>query len=113
MIIPSGPPENYPTSEDLLEWLGRQFLRYGDIFKTSIYGADAYASRDSDHAQHVLVNNWQNYVKGRLIKRVTLLLGNGLMTGEGEFWKRQRQMLQPAFHRNAVAAVSETIAAVN
>ncbi|EQD33737.1 hypothetical protein B1B_17452, partial [mine drainage metagenome] len=33
------------------------------------------------------------------LDRVKILLGNGIMTSEGEFWRRQRMMLQPLFHR--------------
>lgn len=65
--------------------MGDQFAQYGDIFKASIYGTSVYASRDPQHAQHVLRENSQNYVKGQAIKRIALLLGNGLMVSEGEF----------------------------
>ncbi len=89
--------------------MGDQFERFGDIYKASIYGTSVYVSRDPQHAQHVLRENWQNYVKGQAIKRVAFLLGNGLMVSEGEFWKTQRRMIQPAFHRKAIGALTEVI----
>src|SRR5690242_8878451 len=93
--VPPGPPDHYRTTDDLLTWMSHQFSNFGDIYKASVYGSTVYVIRDSKFAQHVLVENWQNYVKGRLIKRVALLLGNGLMVSEGELWKRQRRMIQP------------------
>jgi cytochrome P450 len=111
--IPPGPIEEYSTTQDLLRWMGDQFARFGDTFKASVYGASVYASRDPDHAQHVLRENYQNYVKGQAIKRVAMLLGNGLMVSEGEFWKTQRRMIQPAFHRAAIDALTTVIAASN
>ena len=53
----------------------------------------------------MLRENWQNYIKGQAIKRIALLLGNGLMVSEGEFWKAQRRD-DPAgvsSHRDRVA----------
>jgi cytochrome P450 len=61
----------------------------------------------------VLVENWQNYVKGRIIERVGLLLGNGLMVSEGELWKQQRRMIQPAFNHESIMTLIKLIVAVN
>ena len=58
--IPPGPQEQYRLSDDLLEWMGRQFRIFGDIYKASIYGTSVYVIRDVDFAHHVLVENWQN-----------------------------------------------------
>jgi cytochrome P450 len=111
--IPPGPQENYRAKEDLLEWMSRQFEIYGDIYKASIAGFNAYVTRNVDFAHHVLVENWQNYVKGQNIERVALLLGDGLMVSEGELWKRQRRMIQPAFNQESIAGLFKVIVAVN
>jgi len=78
----------YRAGKDLLDWMGSQFRACGDIFQTSLYGIQLYATRDAGHAYHTLVERWQNYVKGQITERVALLLGNGLMVSEGEIWKR-------------------------
>ena len=93
--------------------MDEQFQRHGDIFKTSIFNVNAFVIRSPEYAEHVLRRNWQNYARGQAIKRIALLLGNGLIVSEGEFWKRQRRMVQPAFHRNAVAALMGVITATN
>lgn len=104
--IPPGAAEKYDTTQDLLSWMDDQFKRFGNTCKASIYGTSAYLTRDPQHAQHVLRDNWQNYVKGQAIKRVGILLGNGLMVSEGEFWKTQRRMIQPAFHHKAIGGLT-------
>src|SRR5271155_6062752 len=110
---PPVPAEKYDLAQDLLGWMQDQFDRFGDIFRASIYGTNAYVTREPRHAQHVLRENWQNYTKGQAIKRIALLLGNGLMVSEGEFWKTQRRMIQPAFHRKAIGALTEVIRTSN
>jgi len=112
--IPPGPAEPYHgTTQDLLSWMSDQFRRYGDIYKASIDGFSVYVISNPEYAEHVLRRNWQNYRKGWAIKRVSFLLGNGLMVSEGDFWQSQRRMIQPAFHRNAIGALIKVIAAAN
>jgi len=112
-LIPPGPEEKYRSSDDLLGWMARQFQAFGDTYKAYVYGTSMYGTRDVEFAHHVLVENWQNYVKGQGIRRVALLLGNGLMVSKGELWKRQRRMIQPAFHQESVATAIKPMCAVN
>ena len=111
--IPTGPSEPFTTGENPLGWMGHQFERFGDIFKAVVYGTNVYVVRNPVYAEHVLRRNWQNYVKGQAIKRVAFLLGSGLMASEGALWKKQRRMIQPAFHRDVVDKLATTIAQVN
>ncbi len=112
-LIPPGPAEAYSPADDLLNWMHGHFKRYGDIYKASVYGTGAYVISAPEYAQHILRTNWQNYTKGQEFKRVALLLGNGLVVSEGEFWKKQRRMIQPAFHNNAIGALTGVISAAN
>jgi cytochrome P450 len=111
--MPTGPTEKYNTSHDLLEWMSDQFNRFGSIYRASVYGTEVYVVSDPEHVDHILRKNWQNYRKGMAIKRIGLLLGNGLMVSEGEFWKSQRQMIQPSFHDEAIGALRDVILAEN
>jgi cytochrome P450 len=111
--IPPGPEDQYQVSDDLLEWMGRHFRSFGDIYKASIYGTSAYVIRDLEFAHRVLVENWQNYAKGQAIRRVALLLGNGLMVSKGDLWKRQRRMIQPTFNHESLERSTQLITSVN
>jgi cytochrome P450 len=111
--IPSGPTERYDSSEDLLRWMTDNFVKFGDIYSATISGSLAYVVGDPRYADHILRENWQNYKKGDSTKRIAFLLGNGLMVSEGEFWKRQRRLIQPAFHNKAVAPAIDIIISAN
>lgn len=67
---------------------------------------------DPEQAQHILANNHENYTKSNGYKQVALVLGNGLLTSEGDEWHRNRKILQPSFHkselRKLLPAVWET-----
>jgi cytochrome P450 len=111
--IPPGPIEKYDSGQDLLIWMGEQFDQFGDIYRASIYGTEAYVISAPKHVEHVLLKNWENYPKGQAIKRIALLLGNGLMVSKGDFWMHQRRMIQPAFSRAALGSLADVITAAN
>ncbi len=62
--------------------------------------------------RHVLVGNYENYGKGRLARQILgPVLGQGLLTSEGELWRRQRRIAAPAFQHKRLAVLAETMAA--
>ncbi len=111
--VPAGPSEQYHASHDLLTWLEGKSKEFGSVYKASLYGTSVYVVSEPHYVEHILRKNWQNYRKGQAIKRVSLLLGSGLMVSEGEFWKSQRRMIQPAFHDKAIDGLSRVIRAAN
>ena len=101
-------------AEDLLEWMEVNLRRFGDIFRASVYGSSVYVINSPEYADHVLLRHWRNYLrKGPAVKRIAMSLGNGLISGNGEFWIRHRRMIQPAFTREAVRALTETFKGPN
>ncbi len=112
-----GPAEPLDISfnEDALDTLSAAFTRYGDAFKIFSPEINAYIGVFShpDHARQVFVDNHANYTKGIGIERVRILLGNGIMASEGDTWRRQRKLIQPAFHRSVIARMFEHIRAGN
>jgi cytochrome P450 len=56
--------------------------------------------------RHVLVRNHANYHKSPTYEGLKLVLGNGLVTSEGAHWKRQRKLIQPAFHHRAIVELA-------
>ena len=80
------------------------FARYGDTYRVFSPTRKAYILRrltTPTTSKRVLVSNHRNYTKGIGLDRVKILLGKGLMTSEGDLWKRQRYMMQPFFHRGS------------
>ena len=115
--LPPGAAEPLDISftEDALAKLCASFALYGDAFRVYSPATQAhiYVFSHPDHVRRVLVDNHQNYTKGIGIERVGILLGNGIMVSEGELWRRQRKMIQPAFHRAVIARMVEPIHAAN
>jgi cytochrome P450 len=62
---------------------------------------DIWITNSPADIKRVLVTNHRNYTKGIGLDRIKILLGNGIMTSEGDLWRRQRRMIQPCFHRRA------------
>lgn len=112
--IPAGPTVKYDPAEDLLTWMNHNFELFGDIYSASIYGNRVYVITAPSYIEHVLLTNWQNYIrKGYAIKRISMLLGNGIISSNGEFWINQRRMIQPAFTRKAVGSQTGVMIAAN
>lgn len=73
--------------------------KYGDISYFKLGPQEAFFLNHPDLIKDVLVTNNQNFMKGLALQRAKRMLGEGLLTSEGEFHRRQRRLAQPAFHR--------------
>ena len=83
---------------------------YGDIVHFRMWIRHVYLVSSPEGVKHVLVDHPAKYSKGTAIRKLSaLLLGDGLLTSEGEHWKRQRRLAQPAFHRERLANLVEVM----
>ena len=82
---------------------------HGDIAHWRIGPQNLYLFSHPDLIRDVLVTNGRNFHKSRGLERARRLLGNGLLTSEGEFHLRQRRLAQPAFHKQRIAAYAVTM----
>jgi len=103
------------STDDSLERMIELFARHGDTYRVYVPARRSYTYviHHPDDVKRVLVSNHRNYTKGVGLDRVKILLGRGIMTSEGELWKRQRYMMQPLFHRRVVTTFAEVIAQSN
>lgn len=100
---------------DTLERMIECFARYGDTYRVYVPSrrSCAYVVHHPDDVKRVLVTNHRNYTKGIDRDRIKILLGNGLMTSEGDFWVGQRRLMQPLFHRHVVTRFAHMIDETN
>jgi cytochrome P450 len=84
--------------------------RYGDVVSFKIGPRRGYLITNPVDIRHVLQDNARNYKKSPLYDTLRVLVGNGLLTSEGDFWLRQRRIAQPAFHRQRIAALAAVMA---
>lgn len=114
--FPPGPP-GVPLLGNVLDvWrdpLGffvRGARDHGDVVQFRFGHYRYVLLNDPDAIRHVLVDSAKSYQKSRNYDALRLVLGNGLVTSEGEFWRRQRKLAQPAFHKQRLAGFARTMA---
>src|SRR3954469_666875 len=87
------------------------FREYGDVVRFRFGPMIAHLVSAPAGVNHILVENHRNYGKQtRGYRNLRYVLGNGLLTSEGESWKRQRRIAQPAFHRQRIAGFGSMMA---
>ncbi|RKS55941.1 hypothetical protein BC962_0916 [Gillisia mitskevichiae] len=87
------------------------FEEHGDTFRLIIGpGKSVVFSRDAYLAEYVLQKNQKNYTKSPIqTKDLVKYVGRGLLTSEGEHWKKQRKLIQPAFHKKQLTLLLDSI----
>lgn len=73
--------------------------KLGNIYHLKMPMRKVIVLSNPDWIKYVLVENNKNYTKSFAYDIIKLFLGNGLLTSEGDFWKRQRRLAQPSFHK--------------
>lgn len=94
--------------KDPFGYLKQAHTTYGDLYNLNLGLSKMLMLNHPRQIQHVFVDNAQNYRKGGgMWDAIRAMLGNGLVVSEGSFWLRQRRMMQPQFHRQRLAALTE------
>lgn len=84
---------------------------YGDVVRMRFFYLTVHFLYNPDHIEYVLSTNAKNFIKSRSLRTPFFrrLVGNGLLTSEGEEWKRQRRLAQPAFHRQRISGYGDVM----
>ncbi|HEX8557862.1 MAG TPA: cytochrome P450 [Pyrinomonadaceae bacterium] len=99
----------YAFQRDPLALLARVAREHGDVARFWGGPQAVYLLSHPEHVRDLLVTHNARFRKGRALQRAKRLLGEGLLTSEGEFHRRQRRLAQPAFHRQRVAAYARVM----
>ena len=104
-------------AEDTLGFIEKNIPIHGHIFqlKSIFFKFISHFDRvvvvsDPDLVKHILQTNNKNYVKSYGYRVLKVLLGEGLLTSEGDFWRKQRRLIQPGFHRDRLSSFVKTYA---
>jgi len=116
VIHPPG-PRRKPIIGHLLEFrrnpiafLQQAAREHGDIVHLQLGPQAIYLFNNPEYIKDVLVTNNRNFVKSRGLEMAKKFLGEGLLTSEGEFHRRQRRLAQPAFHRQRINGYATVMA---
>jgi cytochrome P450 len=106
--IPPGPRGNFLLGStfaymrDQIGFLTRAVRDHGDVVRLRLGNLTTYVLVNPEHIEYVLRTHADNFVKDKLTRWLIPLVGEGLLTSEGELWRRQRRLAQPAFQRQQI-----------
>jgi len=100
-------PEFRKDPAAFLEKVARQ---YGDVVYLPLGRQHIYYVGHPDAIRDILVTHQNKFKKSRMLERARVLLGDGLLTSEGQHHRRQRRLVQPAFHRDRLAGYGAAMA---
>jgi cytochrome P450 len=87
---------------DQIGFLTAAVKQYGDIVRLRLGNQTTYILVNPEHIDYVLRSHADNFMKDKLTRWLIPLVGEGLLTSEGEFWRRQRRLAQPTFQRQQI-----------
>jgi cytochrome P450 len=113
--VPPGPTTWIPGGNflafrrDPLTFFTKTARAYGDVARFSFGSQPVYLVSHPDMIEDVLVTSAKKFMKGIALQRAKRLLGEGLLTSEGQLHLRQRRTIQPLFHRQQVQRFAEAM----
>lgn len=96
-------------NRDTLGFIDRCRRDYGDVVRSRFLYVTAYFLYNPADIETMLTTNAKSFRKAQSLRSPFFhrLVGNGLVTSEGDFWRRQRRLAQPAFHRQRISSYGD------
>ena len=94
---------------DPLGHLRRAAREHGDVVQLRFGPYKSLLISHPADIERMLVTDNKSYSKDLFLRDLKRVVGNGLLTSEGDFWRRQRRLAQPAFHRDRIAAYAQVM----
>jgi len=113
MEYPPGPHSILPEKllrkfmNDPIKTLMNIAHTYGNIAHFKLGRRHVYLLNEPSYIEDVLIRNHKNFIKSRGLQVSKRLVGEGLLTSEGEYHDRQRRIIQPAFHPNRISTYGQ------
>jgi cytochrome P450 len=85
--------------------------RYGDVVRVRAFPIETLIFTHPSDVRTLLQDHHRNYWKGSIFTKLKRIAGEGLVFSDGELWRRQRQLVQPAFRRDRIAALAPMMVA--
>ncbi|MGB0120186.1 MAG: cytochrome P450, partial [Solirubrobacterales bacterium] len=95
------------SARDFRKPMMEMSMKYGNVASTHSRGRRLVVVSGHEAAKHVLITNQDNYGKGAEYDLLRIILGEGLLTSEGELWRKQRRLVQPMFAKRHLSAFTE------
>ncbi len=111
--LPPSPPGHFllghlrELRHNVLDFYTRVSREHGDVALLRFGLKPVYLVNHPDMIEEILTS--RNFIKHYALRMNRRLLGNGLLSSEGDFWLRQRRLIQPAFNRDHLNRYAETM----
>jgi cytochrome P450 len=96
-------------SRDPMAFIAAKLAKEGPLCRFGLMGLNLALVAEPEAVVHVLKSNARAYSKGPILGNLREVFGKGLLTAEGEEWRRRRKASQPAFHHERVLGEYQTI----
>lgn len=99
--------------ENPLRFMVEVMCRHGGLVRVNVGPRVLHLVTHPDHVQEILQQKHRSFTKKTAgMAQLSLLVGNGLLTSDGEFWRRQRRIAQPAFHKDHLRSFADRMVQV-
>lgn len=93
-----------------INFINKSMDKFGDTYTATVGTKKLILTKNPDFINHILRENHRNYMRSDITaQRGAQFFGKGLLFSNGEYWLKQRRLIQPAFHRSKIKGLYKNI----